>query len=71
MIHSQKILILNHLKQGRTLSQAEAINLYMCYRLSAIIKCLRNAGYDIETHKVKNRSNHASHARYELKEVQS
>lgn len=69
MIHSQKILILNHLKQGHTLSQAEAINLFMCYRLSAIIKSLRNDGYDIVTHKVKNLLNHASHARYELKEA--
>lgn len=63
--------VLNHLKQGKTLSQAEAINQFDCYRLSAIIQRLRNAGYDIVTHQEPNLNNKGTHARYELKEVQA
>ena len=40
--------VLNYLKSGKTLSQTEAITYFNCYRLSAVIKCLRNIGYDIE-----------------------
>ena len=62
--------ILAYLKQGKTISQAEAIDLFNCYRLSAIIQRLRNAGYDIVTHRERNKSGMGSHARYELvKEV--
>ena len=63
--------ILNHLKQGKTLSQAEAIQNFDCYRLSAVIQRLRLAGYDIVTHQEPNLNNKGSHARYELNEVQS
>ena len=58
--------ILAYLKQGKTISQAEAIDLFNCYRLSAIIQRLRNAGYDIVTHYERNKSGVGSHARYEL-----
>ena len=61
--------VLAHLKSGRTLSQAEAINHFECYRLSAVIKRLRNAGYDIVTHSEPNVKGKGRHARYELKEV--
>ena len=61
--------VLSHLKQGKTLSQAEAIYHFDCYRLSAIIQRLRNAGYDIVTHNEKNLNSKGTHARYELKEV--
>ena len=61
--------VLNHLKQGRTLTQAEAINTFNCYRLSAVIDRLRKQGFDIITHAEKNTLNSGSHARYELKEV--
>lgn len=62
--HQTKIL--NHLKSGQTLSQAEAIDLYNCYRLSAVIYCLRNLGYDIVKHNECNNSGIGTHARYEL-----
>lgn len=58
--------VLAHLKQGKTLSQAEAINYYDCYRLSAVIERLRKQGYNIVTYKEANTKNKGSHARYEL-----
>lgn len=63
--------VLAHLKQGRTLSQAEAINYYDCYRLSAVIERLRKQGYNIVTHQEQNQNNKGTHARYELNEVQA
>ncbi|HCQ62548.1 MAG TPA: DNA-binding protein [Acinetobacter nosocomialis] len=68
MINHQTV-ILDHLKQGKTLSQAEAIALYDCYRLSAVIDRLRKQGFDIVTHHEKNLNSKGTHARYELKEV--
>ena len=53
-------------KRIDALSQAEAINYYDCYRLSAVIKRLRNLGHDIVTHQEPNLNNKGTHARYEL-----
>ena len=39
--------ILQHLKNGRRLTQKEAINEYGAYRLSSIIYSLRKQGHDI------------------------
>lgn len=58
--------ILDYLKQGKTLSQAEAIQLCDCYRLSAVIDRLRKQGHDIVTHAEPNLNNKGTHARYEL-----
>lgn len=66
---NHQIQVLNHLKQGKTLSQAEAINHFDCYRLSAVIDRLRKQGFDIVTHNEKNLNSKGTHARYELKEV--
>ena len=63
--------VLSHLKQGKTLSQAEAIYHFDCYRLSAVIQRLRNAGYDIVTHNEPNLNGKGTHARYELKEFEA
>ena len=63
--------VLAHLQQGKTLSQAEAINLFDCYRLSAVIQRLRVTGYNIITHGEPNLNSKGTHARYELKEVRS
>ena len=41
--------ILQHLKEGRRLTQKEAINQYGAYRLSSIIHSLRNQGYNIDS----------------------
>jgi hypothetical protein len=66
MNHTHQTFVLNHLQQGKTLTQAEAITSFNCYRLSAVIKCLRNAGYEILTHLERNSSDTGNYARYEL-----
>lgn len=62
----QKTLVLNHLKQGQTITQAEAIDRFNCYRLSAIINILRKQGFAIVTHNERNIYCNGTHARYEL-----
>jgi hypothetical protein len=46
-IRSQNAAILDHLQAGLTITQADAISLFACYRLSARIYDLRRAGFDI------------------------
>ena len=66
MNNTQLNQVLSHLKQGRSITQIDAIRLFNCYRLSAIIQRLRCAGYDIVTHNERNKSGIGRHARYEL-----
>ena len=47
MTKTQTSDILQHLKDGRRLTQKEAINQYGAYRLSSIIYSLRKQGHDI------------------------
>lgn len=63
--------VLTHFKNGKTLSQAEAIYHFDCFRLSAVIDRLRKQGYNIVTHAEPNLNNKGTHARYELVEVQA
>lgn len=63
---SVDILILNYLKQGHSLTQFEAVELFSCYRLSAVIHRLRGAGYQIKSHRQPNTNGHGSFSRYEL-----
>ena len=49
MKNTQLKQVLNYLKNGKTISQAEAIDMFNCYRLSAIIQRLRNMGYPVIT----------------------
>ena len=70
MNNTQLKQVLAHLKQGKTISQAEAIDLFNCYRLSAIIQRLRNAGYDIVTHRERNSKRTGTYARYEYRGVE-
>ncbi len=69
MSTNHQVLVLAHLKQGKTISPIEAITLYKCFRLSAVIKRLRNAGHNITTHSEPNLNGKGTHARYELNEV--
>ena len=46
---SQRDAILNHLKSGRTITSLEALNLYGCLRLAAIIHTLREEEFQIKT----------------------
>ncbi|MCY2775384.1 DNA-binding protein [Acinetobacter baumannii] len=66
---NHQTVILDYLKQGKTLSQAEAIELCDCYRLSAVIQRLRLLGHNIVTHQEPNLNSKGTYARYELKEV--
>ena len=63
--------VLAHLKNGKTLSQAEAIYHFDCYRLSAVIQRLRIAGHNIITHGEPNLNGNGTHARYELRELEA
>ena len=63
---TQDQTVLNHLKSGKTITQAEAAKSYDYYRLSANIERLRKAGYNIVTHYEKNSQTTGRHARYEL-----
>ena len=56
--------ILNHLKQGNTLTPIEALNLFGCFRLGARIYDLKDMGYNIETEMVTQ--NRKTFARYRL-----
>ena len=67
MNHQKQVL--DHLKQGKTISQAEAIHYFNCYRLSAVIDRLRKQGFDIATLNERNICGKGIHARYKLKEV--
>jgi len=49
MVKTQTSDILQHLKDGRKLTQKEAINEYGTYRLAAVIHSLRNQGHNIES----------------------
>jgi hypothetical protein len=49
MSKTQSSDILQHLKDGRRLTQKEAINEYGAYRLSSIIYSLKKQGYRIES----------------------
>mgnify|MGYP003629239638 FL=1 len=49
MMKTQTSDILQHLKEGRRLTQKEAINEYGAYRLSSIIYSLRKQGHNIES----------------------
>lgn len=64
---NQDMLILNYLKQGNSITQMEAIQLFNCYRLSAAIYRLRNSGHEIETHKQQKAMSSGVFARYALK----
>lgn len=63
--------VLAHFKDGKTISQAEAIYHFDCYRLSAVVDRLRKQGYNIVTHAEPNLNSKGTHARYELVEVQA
>ena len=52
MSKTQSSDILQHLKDGRRLTQKEAINEYGAYRLAAIVHSLRNQGHNIQSKRV-------------------
>lgn len=63
---AQQDQILVNMQAGNTITQIDALNLFGCFRLSAIIHDLRNNGHEIITHNERNPNNSGYHARYEL-----
>lgn len=58
--------VLDYLKQFKTITALEALELCGCLRLSPIIQRLRKEGYDIVTHRERNSKRTGTHARYGL-----
>ena len=63
---TQKAIILAELKDGKTITALEAFKLCGSLRLSSIIYCLRDEGYNISTKMVERNGKHI--AEYSLKE---
>ena len=64
---SQRDLILQHLRSGKTLTQQEAEDLYDCAAVAAAVHLLKKEGWNIVTERFKNERNR-SIARYRLEE---
>ena len=47
---TNKMQILNHLLGQKHISQLEALGVYRCFRLSAVIHELRKEGYNVLSH---------------------
>jgi len=62
---SQSTQILNHLKQGNSLTPMEALNLCNCWRLADVVYKLKNKGHNIQTTLIKK--NGKTFAEYKLK----
>tara|TARA_B110000977_G_scaffold102497_1_gene134003 strand:- start:151 stop:354 length:204 start_codon:yes stop_codon:yes gene_type:complete len=60
---TQKTLVFAHLKR-KSITPLEALNLYGCFRLAAIIHKLRNSGMEIKT--VNKTQNGKTFAQYFL-----
>lgn len=65
---SQKTMILRYLKQGRSLTSLDALNLFGCFRLASRIKNLRDDGWDIRTDTVTDTRTGKRFASYSLAE---
>lgn len=69
---TQKERILNYLKEYKTITQLEAINVFWDWRLSAKIYQLKKEGYPIKTEMIKVKRADGSDAyvsKYTLMEV--
>lgn len=64
---SQRDLILQHLRSGKTLTQQEAKELYGCNAVSAVIHFLKKEGFDIIPERFRNEKNRST-VRYRLVE---
>ena len=61
---SQNGMILDYLQKGYTLTQAEAISLFGCYRLGARIFEIRELGFDIRKSMEQNVNRFGENVRY-------
>mgnify|MGYP003658599951 CR=1 FL=1 len=65
MKSSQKERILDYMKRGRSLTPIDALNIFGCFRLSAVIFDLKKEGHPIQMELVKNQNN-KNYAKYTL-----
>ena len=63
---SQKSLIKHYLQSGHDITPLEALNMFGCMRLSAVIFDLKKEGYNIITKTVKNKGSGKSYASYRM-----
>lgn len=63
--NGQRNNVLRHLQSGQTITPLEALDLYGCFRLAAVIHVLRKEGFPIQTEEVIT-SNHKRIAKYRL-----
>ena len=62
---SQTHTVLAYIRRHGSITAAEAVEGFRCYRLAARVKDLRNMGYDIVTHEEDHEG--GRHARYVLR----
>ena len=63
---TQEEWVLLHLEEGRNITPMDALNLYGCFRLAAVIHMLREKGHDIKTTMVENPKGGKKYASYSL-----
>tara|TARA_B100000029_G_C17128420_1_gene797814 strand:- start:31 stop:249 length:219 start_codon:yes stop_codon:yes gene_type:complete len=63
---SQKNAVLQYLSAGYTITPLEALEMFQCMRLAAVIKILRDDGHNIITKTVKSKGSGKSYASYRL-----
>ena len=61
---TQEKAVLLHLQTKGSLTQAQAVRLYGCYRLSAKILEFRKQGYKIETEYKTGKTRYGTHTTY-------
>ena len=66
MSKQQGIKVLGYLKKGHTITHLEAIKLFGCSRLAAVILRLRDAGHDIHTELIPTADCPTGYGRYSL-----
>ena len=63
---SQNARILDHLLQGRSLTQLQAIKLFNCTRLASRINDLKKEGWNIDCKIVKNHNTNTHFGSYSI-----
>ena len=63
---SQNARILDHLLQGKSLTQLQATKLFNCTRLASRINDLKKEGWDIDCKMVKNYNTNTHYGSYSI-----
>ncbi len=65
---TQKMMVLDYLKSGKTINQHKCYMLFRATRLSAIIFNIKEMGYAIETERVLSPYSNTYYVNYNLKQ---